>query len=276
MKLSKQYTTYIGLTLVALGLIALLWSLRRAAATEAFQATTIAPLPRYLAAKCSKRSLNLNQNGASIPASTSGFPGGATWFCEDDTSAKQLIRGETSVTPIAPFIAPNDSVCVKQEDDSDKYICKDLASSEEDGDYTDILSENYELSCENYVKGYVDLSNNLTNLVNLRDVIQDQKNTLTDSKTMLTNMFSQYQCANPPTNAKRIICNAINNANTNFTGNETTVEGILTQVIAPVQQVLESRLLLGRNASGFRCDITLPCDVLGTCQRINVSASASR
>ena len=257
MRITKN-NIYIGLGLLALGLVALAWIWRGGNTREGFQT---APLPAYLQQKCSQISLNSDPNAQSIGSSA----GGATWLCDDDTSAKQLIRGENSVTPVRPFIQKNDSVCVKQLDEPNKYICKDLNASEEDGDYTDILSENYELSCENYVKGYIDLSNNLTNLVNLRDVIQDQKDTLTDSKTILTNMFSTYQCGNPPTDAKRIICNAITTAKENFTGNETTVQGILTQVIGPVQQVLNSRLALGRNARGFRCDIELPCDVLGNC-----------
>jgi hypothetical protein len=142
--------------------------------------------------KCTMTSLN------AVAGPNTGESGGQTWLCADESNATSLLAGDKSYKPARPYISASDIVCLAQDGSKDSpptiYSCLDR--SQPPGDPSELNQYTaYTNSCDNYLRSYLDISNSLTTLLNMKLAAFDGSQNLVKSLDALRIVYGQYKCA---------------------------------------------------------------------------------
>jgi hypothetical protein len=211
--------------------------------------------------KCKKANLN-----ASSAVSTTQS-GGATWLCDDSVNAKKLMSGQKVSDNVVPYLARNDLVCIKQDEKGTIYTCIDPAVSNSIDTTTDPGTdpspgneyEDYTTSCNNYFAKYVDISNSLGTLLAMQKTFTDNTALINDSSGVLQTMYTKYNCAGLAANdSKKIICNAILQAQSRIQGNKTQIDDLTQLLNTGIMPAINSRTTLVDELSEYKCDFKIP------------------
>jgi hypothetical protein len=177
------------------------------------------------------------------------------YLCESEEDATKIIAGPTDKT--RTYLAPGDQVCVTDDPDTGIYTCKDLTQSPDDPeDFRFKLQEDYETTCDNIVKNYLDISSNLVSLNTMKDTISSSTTGLDTTRSNLNTLYMNMKCVGM-TGAGRTktICDAIKAGLDELGSQGTITKGVLDQVTAPLQRMVDSRNSLKGSVDSFRCDL---------------------
>jgi hypothetical protein len=222
---------------VAYLLWALLWS-PIGASVEPFQAPlTVIALP------------------TTIKCPTQQFGTGKQFLCESEEDATALITGPTNKTQT--YLGPLDQVCVTDDKESKIYTCKDLNQSPDDpNEYRFQALDNYDTTCNNIVKNFLDISGNLASLNAMKDVVVGSTTGVETARTNLNNLYLNMKCALMTASGRsKTICDAIKSGMDELNKNGALTDATLKQVTDPIQKMIDSRSALKKNVDDFRCEL---------------------
>jgi len=246
---------WLGIGLIVVLCLLLLYSITsQYTPHEGFVVTTRAPVPKSI--NCRVESLN------KLPGISTSESGGQTWLCSDNsvtdafTHANKLRNGDRSYRPPRPYIAENDQICVSQDEKGTIFTCLDLSQPPGD-DSQDAQLANYEQSCNRYYKTYTDVSNSLTALMKMKQSVFDGSGQLLNSRNMLLEMFTRYNC-NSQSGANRIVCNAINNVADSMLERMSDISDVYKPISESLQPSRESRTSLVNILNSFGCGFNIP------------------
>ena len=203
------------------------------------------------AIQCSKVALNTN----ATPNLTQS--GGQTWLCADSTNANKLIAGDKSFKPAKPYISRNDLVCISQDEKKTIYTCMD--HSMVPGDESPQQGyDDYKTSCDNFYAKYLDISGALSTLKTMKATITENSTTLGTMKATLDGMYIQYKCESITDDSKKIICNAIAQAQGSINKNKGKASDLEGLLMAHIQPALDAKKGLVDTINQYKCDYVLP------------------
>jgi hypothetical protein len=177
------------------------------------------------------------------------------YLCESEEDAEQIIKGPTDKT--RTYLGPADQVCVTDDPDSGIYTCKDLTQSPDDPeDFRFKLQEDYETTCDNIVKNYLDISSNLVALNAMKDTISSSTTGLDTTRSNLNTLYMNMKCVGmTATGRPKTICDAIKAGLDEIGSQGRITQGVLEQVTGPLQRMVDSRTSLKGSVDSFRCDL---------------------
>ena len=176
------------------------------------------------------------------------------FLCESEEEATKLMTGPTNKAQT--YLAPGDQVCVTDDKESGIYSCKDLNLPPESDDIRFKLVDDYDLTCNNIVKNYLDISSNLVSLMSMKDVISNSTQGIEKAQLNLNTLYMNMKCAGMTQPGRsKTICDAIKSGLDEIKKQGTITEGTLKQVTDPIQKMVDSRASLKGNIDAFRCDL---------------------
>ncbi len=218
-----------------------IWLQRRGYRSEGFQAATATPAVIALP--------------TTIKCTAQTFGALKQYLCESEEEATKIIAGPTDKTKT--YLGPGDQVCVTDDPDSGIYTCKDLTQSPDDTeDFRFQLQEDYDTTCDNIVKNYLDISSNLVSLNSMKDTISSSTTGLDTTRSNLKTLYMNMKCVGM-TGAGRTktICDAIKAGLDELRTQGTITNSVLEQVTGPLQKMVDSRNSLKGSVDSFRCDL---------------------
>ena len=99
---------------------------------------------------------------ANIGCTSSPYGTAKKWFCTSEESVAALLKDPS---PTTTYVDPNDQVCVSDDPTTNMYFCESGADAKGNTGALDNIRTNYNATCRNVKKNYLDLSNNITTLL---------------------------------------------------------------------------------------------------------------
>lgn len=186
---------------------------------------------------------------ANISCTSSRYLQGKKWMC---ASFKDLTSLLQNPTPITTYIGPKDQLCVKTDNTTMMYFCMTAAEAVNGLDAITSLETDFNKTCQTITKSYVDLSNNLTNLIKIQTGMQNGGTKLGTAKDSLNRIYDQMSCGTASDN-KLNLCNQIKNAASTVGTKSSDVLTKLNEVIPNLQSALNSRDSLLGYKTKFQC-----------------------
>jgi hypothetical protein len=177
------------------------------------------------------------------------------YLCESEEEAEKIMKGPTDTTKT--YLGPGDQVCVTDDPDSGVYTCKDLTQSPDDpADFRLKLQEDYDTTCDNIVKNYLDISSNLVALNAMKDTISSSTTGLDTTRVNLNTLYMNMKCVGMTAVGRpKTICDAIKAGLDEIASQGKVTQGVLDQVTGPLQKMVDSRASLKGSVDSFRCDL---------------------
>jgi hypothetical protein len=171
------------------------------------------------------------------------------WMCESSEDLNTLITNPTDTTT---YITPTDKICVTENQTTKMYFCITGAEAMKGLDPLNTLKQDFTKTCQIITKSYTDLSNNLTNLVKIRNGMQGGSTQLGSAKDNLNSIYNQMNCAGA-TEKKLDLCNKIKTAANTLGTNSSEVLAKLNTIIPMLKDALDTRDELVGYKSNFHC-----------------------
>ncbi len=182
------------------------------------------------------------------------------YLCETEADATRLMNGPSDATKA--YLGPTDFVCIKSpETNPAQYYCKDLDLPDDAEDVRYGMMDNYQTACDNLNKTYLDLSNNLTNLVNMKDTVNFTTTSLGNFSKSLSDLKGTLKCSlytPPPPEPSPLavygaVCARIDDVIKTLNDNRTVTNELLGRILEPVTNALNLRDQALKNRTDFRC-----------------------
>ena len=186
---------------------------------------------------------------ANINCLSSAYQGSKKWMCESADDFKALV---TNPTPTTTYISPTDQICVTESSTTKMYFCITGAEAKSGLNPLTSMKPDFNKTCQSITKSYRDLSNNLTNLIKIRDGMQDGSTKLGTAKNSLNSIYGQMNCASA-SGTKATLCSQIQTAASSIGTNSSDVTTTLDTVIPKLEEALNSRDSLLGYKSKFQC-----------------------
>ena len=186
---------------------------------------------------------------AKIQCTSTPYLKSKKWQCESKDDMTSLLKNPT---PATAYVDPTDQVCVTDDPTTKMYYCVTGAEAIAGGAALKSMKSDYSKTCTTIKKSYLDLSNNLTNLVKIRDGMEDGSIKLGDAKNSLNSIYGQMPCTNATGNQKRL-CDQIRDAASSIGNNSSDVRAAKDRVIPSLTQALATRDSLLAYKSNFQC-----------------------
>jgi hypothetical protein len=162
------------------------------------------------------------------------------WLCDSQEDANMITEGPSNKN--TAYANLNDQICISDDPTTAMYFCQTVAEALSDSTTSATIQNNYKATCDNLVKTYMDLSNNLMNLSVIRASITDGSTTLAAATTGLNSVYTQMKCATAPANSQiQSLCTEIQRGMNIIGADSTTVKTQLDRFIATITSLLGAR-----------------------------------
>lgn len=162
------------------------------------------------------------------------------WLCDSQEDANMITEGPSNKN--TAYANLNDQICISDDPTTAMYFCQTVAEALSDSTTSATIQNNYKATCDNLVKTYMDLSNNLMNLSIIRASITDGSTTLAAATTGLNSVYTQMKCATAPANSQiQSLCTEIQRGMNIIGADSTTVKTQLDRFIATITSLLGAR-----------------------------------
>jgi hypothetical protein len=184
-----------------------------------------------------------------IKCTSSPYKSSKKWLCETPTDYTSLITNPTSITT---YVSPTDEVCVTEDPTTKMYFCVTGAEAKAGKKPIESIGADFAVTCSTITKRYVDLSNNLTNLIKIQNGLRGGSTSLGSASTSLSNIYNQMGCSGA-SGSKETLCTQIQNASNSVRNNASSVSTTLSTVIPSLERALETRTNLLGFKQKFQC-----------------------
>jgi len=184
-----------------------------------------------------------------IKCTSSPYKSSKKWLCETLADFNSLIKNPTSTTT---YVSPTDEVCVAEDPTTKMYFCVTGTEAKAGKKPLESIGADFALSCSTITKRYVDLSNNLTNLIKIQNGLRGGSISLGSASTSLGNIYNQIGCSGA-SGPKGTLCTQIQNASNSVRNNASSVTTTLNAVIPSLQKALDTRTDLFGFKTKFQC-----------------------
>lgn len=174
------------------------------------------------------------------------------WLCDSSDDADSLT---SDPSPNTAYVNLKDQICVADDDTTKMYYCQSAADAKDNTNYMATIRKNYSSTCNNVMKNYVDLSNNITSLTLIQSGMTSSRTKVVEIKTTLDNIHRQLNCSSPVSPKVSAICNQISNASSAVNNNSSNIGSILINITTPIQAALSSRDSLLASIRNFQCSL---------------------
>ena len=188
---------------------------------------------------------------ANIGCTSSPYGTAKKWFCTSGENAAALLKDPS---PTTTYVDPTDQVCVSDDPTTNMYFCESGADAKGKTGALDNIRSNYNATCDNVKKNYLDLSNNITTLLLIQSGMGTGKDKLALTKTTLNDIYTKLNCTTPSTQISSV-CNNIKTAVTTIGTNSTNIGDVLTNITTPIQAAVTAQASLLASMTNFQCSL---------------------
>jgi hypothetical protein len=172
------------------------------------------------------------------------------WLCDTYDDADALFAGpakgstvDTYVGTTQTYVGPNDMVCTTDDPNIGMYYCQSV--DDHANAVPDTQPENYKITCDNLTKAYLDLSNNLTILMEAKTTATDTSAHTAAIEATLRSVIGQM-CGSTGSGGSSCtsLWTYLNALNTNIGSGTGGVSGILNPINVAVSSQNSLRAML--------------------------------
>ena len=180
------------------------------------------------------------------------------WLCDTEELATNMLNNS---------LDPNDQICIADDPTTGMYFCESVRDILNNTGYANRVQMNYSSSCDVFMKSYTDLSNNLTNIVNMQTGLMNGDTQLNNATQTLDQIYKGLQCndgavnaciqnpSNPScTDATTASCVQIKRAYTDVNTNYTNIRTNLGAITPTVTNLTNERTNLRNVLNKYKCN----------------------
>ena len=184
--------------------------------------------------------------------STSGSTSATKWLCDTQADVDALLAGPSSTSgSFRTYTTPNDTICLADDPTTGMYFCQTIQEAK-DATPNYISWGMYE-TCDNLVKAYYDLSNNLTILAQASLNARNTNEQLRNIQISLQNSINAMCPASSSTSGSST-CNLLRSQLSDLQQSVATGGSRATSILNPVSLAIESRTQLVAQMDKFQCE----------------------
>jgi hypothetical protein len=184
--------------------------------------------------------------------STSGSTSATKWLCDTQADVDALLAGPSSASgSFRTYTTPNDTICLADDPTTGMYFCQTIQEAR-DAMPNYISGGMYE-TCDNLIKAYYDLSNNLTILAQASLNAKNTNEQLRNIQISLTNSINAMCPASSSTSGSST-CNLLRSQLSDLQQSVATGGSRATSILNPVNLAIESRTQLVAQMDKFQCE----------------------
>lgn len=171
---------------------------------------------------------------------------------------------------------PQDQVCVADDPTTGMYFCQSAKDARYNTGFLNKVRANYSNSCDRYMKYYLDMSNNLTNLVNAQSGMTNGTGQLAAALTTLDAIFTGLQCSeakatfcvinsSDPSCADPFtaMCKNVKNARNGVRVNNTEITTKLGVISPDIRSIISKRDEIMDLIKTYRCNVSWSSKAVG-------------
>jgi hypothetical protein len=171
------------------------------------------------------------------------------WLCNSSADAATLLAPPS---PTTTYVADTDQVCVADDPSTKMYYCVTGAEAKNNSKSIALMRNDFANTCNQIKKNYIDLSNNLTNLIAIQSGVEMGSTKLGTATSNLRSIYTQMGCSSA-TGKKLTLCEQIQSVANSVGGNTASVTTLLNTIIPQLQTALGSRDTLLGFKTKFQC-----------------------
>jgi len=184
--------------------------------------------------------------------STSGSSTATKWLCDTQADVDALLAGPSAASgSFRTYTTPNDLICLADDPTTGMYFCQTIQEAK-DAVPNYISGGMYE-TCDNLVKAYYDLSNNLTILAQASLNAQNTNSQMRNIHISLKNSINAMCPASSSTSGSST-CNMLLSQLAELQESIATGGSRLNTILSPVNLAIESRTQLVAQMDKFQCE----------------------
>lgn len=184
-----------------------------------------------------------------IKCAPTNFLSSTRWLCESQKDMTSLL---TKAPKNKSYVRKTDQVCVTESATTKMYYCVTGAEAMANVDALETIKLDFGKTCTSITKNYVDLSNNLTNLIKIQNGMSNGGAILGTASDTLNSIYRQMSC-DGSSGAKATLCDQIKKAAVSVKTNSSDVTTTLNTVIPSLTTALGTRDSLLVYKSKFQC-----------------------
>ena len=184
--------------------------------------------------------------------STSGSTSATKWLCDTQADVDALLAGPSTTSgSFRTYTTPNDTICLADDPTTGMYFCQSIQEAK-DATPNYISGGMYE-TCDNLIKAYYDLSNNLTILAQASLNAKNTNEQLRNIQISLQNSINAM-CPDSSSTSGSSTCNLLRSQLSDLQQSVATGGSRATSILNPVSLAIESRTQLVAQMDKFQCE----------------------
>ena len=195
------------------------------------------------------------------------------WLCDTEALASSKLKEK---------LDPNTQVCVSASDNSTTgmYFCESAKDAKNKTGFLKIVQSDYFNSCDKLMKYYIDMSNNLTNIVNAESGMQNGTRQLNDAVVTLDSIYNGIDCidfmvntciSNPSNTSCKDpftkMCVQVKKTRNTVNGNYLNINDNLNSLIPKVTSVTNWRKEIFDLMTTYKCKMISSSPAFGILQK---------
>ena len=184
--------------------------------------------------------------------STSGSSTATKWLCDTQADVDALLAGPSTASgSFRTYTTPNDTICLADDPTTGMYFCQTIQEAK-DATPNYISWGMYE-TCDNLVKAYYDLSNNLTILAQASLNARNTNEQLRNIQISLQNSINAM-CPASSSSSGSSTCSLLRSQLSDLQQSVATGGSRINTILNPVSLAIESRTQLVAQMDKFQCE----------------------
>jgi hypothetical protein len=201
---------------------------------------------------CTAQPFTTTSVSVSGSRSTSGSSTATKWLCDTQADVDALLAGPSTTSgTFRTYTTPNDTICLADDPTTGMYFCQTIQEAK-DATPNYISWGMYE-TCDNLVKAYYDLSNNLTILAQASLNARNTNEQLRNIQISLQNSINAMCPASSSTSGSST-CNLLLSQLSDLQRSIATGGSRVNTILNPVSLAIESRTQLVAQMDKFQCE----------------------
>lgn len=165
---------------------------------------------------------------------------------------------------------PQDQVCIADDPTTGMYFCQSVKDAKLNTGFLNKVRSNYSSSCDKFMKYYLDMSNNLTNLVNAQSGMTHGTGQLTAALASLDSIYNGLQCVdskvnvclNSPSDPScadpfTAMCKNVKDTRNAVRVNNSDINAKLGTIIPNISNILSQRDDIMKLQAKYKCDTSV-------------------
>ena len=197
--------------------------------------------------KCTAQPYTATVTTLAGSSTASGSRRATKWLCDTPEDVSALLAGPSTSGSFSTYTTPNDIVCVADDPTTGMYFCQSIEEAKANA-YNDTSTDYYN-TCDNLVKAYYDLSNNLTILAQANSNAQITNRQLQNITLSLQGAIN----AMCPSGTSSSTCNLLLSQMSQLQTSISTGGSRISSTLNPIALAIESRAQLVAQMNSFQC-----------------------